>query len=308
MSLAFDNATSAVVATSTTATFDHVTSADDNRILLAAATSYGGGLVDTPTYGGDATTKLSTNAVADGQWNSYYLLAPKSGTNAFSFTAAAGTPNITWVLATYAGVDQTTPWDTVYSTSSGPSTGATIDDTLTSAKGEIVVAMAGAYSNPYEATLGGDLTTLRLDSGLGGTGGTAVRTYLADGGGLPAFTSRLNYAYEIGAFLVNVSLRPATAGKARGVKYFHDINDPYGRILDDLGRVVSPWELRPNRWIKVTGLFLPTSVRYPSFTQDPELAYIEEVSFSIRGGLKIKTSRGELTEVLLARAAGGKTL
>ena len=60
--------------------------------------------------------------------------------------------------------------------------------------------------------------------------------------------------------------------------------------------------------IKVTGIGLPTSKEYSSFVQDPSIAYIEEVTFSARGGLRIKTNRGEMTDVLLARAAGGKTL
>ncbi len=108
--------------------------------------------------------------------------------------------------------------------------------------------------------------------------------------------------------IVAVPLKPAPTETSRAIKYFHDINDPGGRIIDDKGRHVQPWEMKPNNWIRVTGLFLPTSTKYTSFTKDPELAYIEEVSYSVRGGLRIKTNRGEMTEVLLARAAGGKTL
>jgi len=102
-----------------------------------------------------------------------------------------------------------------------------------------------------------------------------------------------------------VPLNAAVSGKSRAIEYFYDIYS--GVILDARGHPVSPWEVKANRWIKVTGVFPPTSTKYDSFGEDPEVAYIESVKVRRGGDLQIKTSKGDLGEVILARAAGGAT-
>lgn len=251
-------------------------------------------------YGGEAMTPLLAQLGSSNSYiESYYMLNPTAGGNLEFSYDSSGSTNLTCLAAVFSGVDQVTPFSI---TKSDLMASGDWDQTLVSAVNEMTYDIVG------DGWTGGvpDWT-----ADVGQTEGASAGGGLAWGGqsyeaGAASVTMGWSGTGGPGGYIA-VSMRAASAGRSRAIKYFHDINDPGGRIYNDLGRVVPPWELKPNNWIRVTGLFLPTSTKYKSFTQDPELAYIEEVSFSARG-LRIKTNRGEMTEVLLARAAGGKTL
>jgi hypothetical protein len=254
---------------------------------------------------GSLFTLLETQTVGDTlhQWI-YYLPSPPAGEGTVTVNGdwAAGN-NIIGMSMSYTGVNTSSPFGTVASSASGASTSA--DITLTSEDTGVCIDLFAARGGATIAVTGGQ--TLRVSTNAG-VGGAIIYSGMSDEAGAASVEMSWDASVSNVIGLIGAPLRPAIAGKARAVKYFHDIYDPGGRIFDDLGKVVPPWELKPNNWIKVTGLFLPSSKVYSSFVQDPTVAYIEEVTFSARGGLRIKTNRGEMTDVLLARASGGKTL
>lgn len=280
----------------------------DNTVLIVCWTGRADDSPTAMTQAGEALTKYSTTAGSSNSgFELWWVGNPAAGTLSVQTTLGATAASV--IAVTVADADTVDPFSA--DTDSDPSSNHTYN--ISSSPGELVVDFLGGYNNTGlgfvtypTATQSGQTTVSTTAFALETTTNSAC----------------LNASYKIGAASVTmgwetgvdsqaarilaVSVRDAAVTRTRSVKYFHDINDPQGRIYDDLGRVVMPWELKPDNWIRVSGLFLPTSRKYASFTQDPELAYIEEVQFSVRGGLRIKTSRGELTEVLLARAAGGK--
>jgi len=263
-------------------------------------------------YGGAALTEQETLAASSNAGlNVYYMLNPAAGQNLVLELTNGGPACSVWA-GTIEDVHQTIPF-------SASTQGEGVDSTdvsysIGSAPGEKVFDIVSQFNQSAIANIlgatpsgAGQTQAPSTNYTTGSTNAASIQASYKDGETSVAM-EWLADGSGTGYMYAAVSVMPASAARTRAVKYFHDINDPAGRIFDDLGRVVPPWELEPDNWIRVTGLFLPTSTKYASFTQDPELAYIEEVSFSVRGGLRIKTNRGEMTEVLLARAAGGKTL
>lgn len=96
--------------------------------------------------------------------------------------------------------------------------------------------------------------------------------------------------------------------RMRPVEYTLDVWDPEQRVLDSLGHVVPKYKIKPNNWIRVTGLEFPTAEVYANFYDDPTLAYIESVKYNGETDqVQIVTNRGELPEVIMARLASGST-
>lgn len=303
MTIAYDNAT--FNSTATDASFSHTItgSADNPALLVFTLLQNGTQTLGTVSYAG---TEMPQAGVADVGFcfvYAHYLTNPPVGANTVSVTQTQGSLRV--IAASYTGVDPQNPIRSVFTDDGGGNaTSITLTDALS---GDLQVAAGGTR----EDTSGlGSITwsnseTERLENGDSGTG---ARIAVADLDPDTGTTMGFDDPNDDYTALIGFALVPASAGKTRAIKYFYDINDPRGIIRDELGRVVPPWQVQANNWIRVSGIFLPTSKKYASFTQDPELAYIEEVQYSVRGGLRIKTSRGELTEVLFARAASGKTL
>jgi hypothetical protein len=103
-------------------------------------------------------------------------------------------------------------------------------------------------------------------------------------------------------------LRSPTSIVRRPVEYTYDIWEANPQVRDAAGRIVPPQQVRANRWIRILGAGQPTSERPLSFVDDSEIAYIESVRYNgDTATLTISTSRSELGEVIVARAAGKST-
>jgi hypothetical protein len=285
----------------------------DNVALLVGV----GEFVDAPktitdiTIGGASLTQLETvSATSNVSGELWYIVGPTVGADLHIYveTAAAG---MTAIALTITDVDQNDP----ISASTNYNANVSSDFTygLTSAVKElgvdIVVSMNDDGNAPgdYATTQSGQ-TSMDSNNWAGASSAGSIEASWLAGAASLTFGWQAVGGTPISAGTMAVSLKPAAPIRSRSIKYFMDINDPAGRIFDNIGRVVPPWQIAPNNWIRVTGLFSPTSKKYASFAQDPELAYIEEVQFSMGRGLRMKTNRGELADVMLARAAGGKTL
>ena len=75
-------------------------------------------------------------------------------------------------------------------------------------------------------------------------------------------------------------------------------------IKDQNGNVVPPEEIRPNNWMLIENLALPTSAVWASLTANPSALFIEEVAYSEDSGLQITAGRDRFTQSLVARIAG----
>ena len=303
MTVVFDAAAENSGDTADTTTFSHTCTGTNLLLVVGVTYGYEHPNITSVTYGGNVLTNLTTDVQEQVDQSIWYMTNPPKGANDVS----VGWSGNAWFAigsVSYTGVDQNTPFGTGASAKAADTDG-NVD--VTSGVGELVIDCYSTYHTSTHTIAAVAGQTERINKTHGATTWDAGVGMSEKTG---AATVNMAWTHDASRDRINygIPLKPASAGKARSIKYFHDIYDPDGRIFDDLGKVVLPWALKPNNWIKVTGLFAPSSVEYASFTQDPSLAYIEEVSFSARGGLRIKTNRGELTEVLLARAAGGKTL
>ena len=292
---------------SSNASWSHTVAAGSYRIGIAGvAHNVQTEDITSMTWGGVDMTLIASTSVSNVEGSLYYITSPAVGVSSVNVQTGAAV-RIGAISATFTGVEISDPIGTAETATVSPST--SVADTVTTEVGWMAVdfvAVIADLENQYAV----DGSQVEIDKQFVNEGTEANNAFAG-----------MSYEVATGpsvemlwgldtktACMITVPLKTASIGKVRAVKYFHDINDPGGRIIDDTGRIVPPWEVRPNNWIRVTGLFLPTTTIYESFAHDPELAYIEEVGYSIRGGLRIKTNRGELTEVLLARAAGGKSL
>jgi len=75
-------------------------------------------------------------------------------------------------------------------------------------------------------------------------------------------------------------------------------------IKDQYGNVVPPEEIRPNNWMLIENLALPSSAVFSSLIQNPSALFIEEVAYSEDSGLGITANRDRFTQAQVARLAG----
>lgn len=306
MAIEVDATSDTDIVQSTDATWSHTCSGND-RFLLAATVAKRdnnpGDGIESVDYGGDALTLLAEETVAGSNTvtlSVWYLVAPAMGANTITFLGDAST-NTSWACGaiSYTGVNQTTPYSASFTTNAAASTD--VSDAITSAAGEIVVDFVGAYL-PTAIGVGAgqtkrvDITETAVDPHLG----------ISDEDGAASVTMSWRFTTARISCHIGLSLSTAITARERAVKYSYDIYSD--KILDDRGNPVQPWEIEPDNWIYVGGLFLPTTRVYDTFYQNPNLAYIEEVSMNADGSLRIKTDSSEFIEVMLARIAGRKTM
>jgi len=312
VTIQFDQVSSTNSGSSTNVAMTHAISAGAKNVAVFVHTTgvFSSNVAPVPVYAGNAMTLVDTQTIADagnaGAQHVYYAVGMPSGDNTVN-VMDFGFTNGTITVLGYTGVDQTSPIGTPDKEAYVPSTTTTSEVTVTSSTNGLVIDFLTVKDSVTNYTPGtGQTKRSFVASGGSGTNRTVANSSEKLGATSVAMT--WSSFPNLGYGAIAVPLNPAQSLVSRGIDYFFDIYDPSGRILDANGREVMPWKLRANRWIRVSGLFLPSAVKYENYTLDPELAYIEEVSYSLRGGLRIKTNRGELTEVLLARAAGGKIL
>lgn len=296
-------------------TWAHVCATDATLLLIVFNHNTGGpiaGDLTAVTYAGNACTKLTNIKVTDAVTNDginvevWYIYGPAAGNNNIIATSGAVVDAYGGAVASsYVGTRGEDAFGATSSNSTGA--GASISTSVTGYNDGLVLAAGGkegalALVTPAEQTERGTAAW-----GLGG--GWNCRVTSSDKRGAGTVTVSYSHADGLALAIIAVPIRPAETGRRRGVSYTFDIWDPEQKILNEQGRNVPPWEIKRDRWIRVTGLLLPSSEAYDSFADDPEVAYIESVTYDdAADSLSIKTSRGELGEVILARAAGRKTL
>lgn len=231
------------------------------------------------------------------------LLDPPAGAGAFSF-ASAGNCEKTVTLLTAVGVDQTTPFG-VPVTGTGIASPSSLSPA--SSAGDVVadsicvdsILCAGLTLGPSQVLVACD----RTPGGLPVVGGRSQRP------GGAASSMAWSWAPPGFSFAhVAVAIKPYIETIRRPIEYTYDIWETNPQVRDAAGRVIHPGLVRSNRWIRLLGATQPTSERPLSFVDDPEIAYIESVQYDGETGrLTIQTSRSELGEVIVARAAGRST-
>ncbi|KAA3645341.1 MAG: hypothetical protein DWQ07_12805 [Chloroflexi bacterium] len=89
------------------------------------------------------------------------------------------------------------------------------------------------------------------------------------------------------------------------VRYFTRALDPQRKIRD-AGQVDVPFALvRPDNWIIAEDLQPYDTTQYATLDANPAAAYIEAVSYSEPNDIQIFSERGQMLDVLIAKAASG---
>lgn len=296
-------------------TWAHVCATDATLLLISFLHNNGNpvaGALNAVTYAGNACTLLTSLRFLDAATNDqnhleiWYIYAPAAGNNNIvASSAGAVVTNGGAVAASYVGTRGEDAFGATSSNSTGG--GLTISTSVTGYEDGMVIAAGGREAatpliTPPEQTERGTAAYT-----LGG--GFNNRVTESDKRGSGTVTVSYSHLAGVSLGIIAIPIRPAETGRRRGISYTFDIWDPEQKIPNEQGRNVPPWEVKRDRWIRVTGLLLPSSEAYDSFADDPEVAYIESVTYDdVAGSLSIKTSRGELGEVILARATGKKTL
>ena len=86
------------------------------------------------------------------------------------------------------------------------------------------------------------------------------------------------------------------------IDYIRRINDGRQEIWTPDHRLVPPWEVRPNTWMRISDIysFEPLSTTLPA---DYQTTYIESVQWSEPDQLSLTGSTGDRAQVIMARAA-----
>lgn len=286
-------------------TWAHTCAADATLLIVGfchTQQDVGPGIIDSVTYAAVALTKLVRITTSNGNELAvelWYLENPSTGANNIVVTTEE---HGVIVAASYSGSRSENALGTY----------ATNDSASATSLGATVIG----YDGGINVAVGGTMDDIALGVGTTQTErGEAQHTDRCSGNLSDKVGSGnvyLSFSHVFAArhmAIVVVPILPAEAGLERAVAYYFDIWDPEQKILDAMGRRIPPWEVHADRWIRVTGVMLPTTEVYDSLVDDPECAYIESVAYDDESGaLTIKTSRGELGEVILARASGRKTM
>jgi len=299
MGIAFDTSHNADVGVDTDViSWSHTAGSITNGLLVIGVNFKPDATDATVTVGGEAATPWGYKAAYNLKTMLFYYRQPVAGAQTVQVTFNANANRCYGGSVSFSGVDQITPVRSTYG-ASGSSTDVSVD--VMSQANDMVVDMIIADQSPT-AAVGPDQTlawTLSTNYLVGG---------MSYEDGAPSVTMSWTLSGSQPWASVGGALIPWQISKTRGVRYYIDVNDPDLKILNAQGRPVPPWEILPDSWIKVSGIFLPTGKVYASYIQDPELAYIESASWTMGGGLSIKTDRGEFLDVMLARAAGRSTM
>lgn len=142
-----------------------------NRLLVVAVGMYGTSRTVTGiTYNGVALTQLSrvtqTLEASNQSLDIWYLVAPATGANTLTVSLSGSADYFVGFVQSYTGVNQSTPFGTPNTTSSGSSTSGSPACTVTSAYSNSWLVGAG-YSRAATLSAGAGTTVRQAASGLG---------------------------------------------------------------------------------------------------------------------------------------------
>jgi hypothetical protein len=117
----------------------------------------------------------------------------------------------------------------------------------------------------------------------------------------------LSFASDWVIYAVSINHKLDDAGRI--VAYQTDIWDPDRLILDQSGAVLHPWDVQPDNYCVYLGRELPSAVEHENLNDNPAVEYLEEVECGT--GMErpaMKGNRSQLPEIMLVRAAGGRSV
>lgn len=166
MAIAFDTTTQNTGGSGTSLTFSHTNTGSDlwmHVLVRSDGTSSGA------TYAGVAMTLLAQGNDGTGNWYAeYYLANPASGANNFVVSYGASRGYIQAFIASYTGVDSSSPEAT------NSSIGVTVG---TSASIAVTTITANAWVIGSAGEQGAGVTSAGSNTAIEGTGINAARTY-----------------------------------------------------------------------------------------------------------------------------------
>lgn len=172
LAIAFDATSTGSTASGTSLTVSHTCTGADRCLYVGVATFNGSNpafsAVTSKTYAGVVMTELGTFNYGTGGVQRVTLLrlvAPATGANDIVISTSPNTCEIVVGACSFTGVHQTTPDGTAVGHGDS-STAASISDDVSSATGELVVDIVGAF-NPSTLTAGAGQTE-RIDLINGG--------------------------------------------------------------------------------------------------------------------------------------------
>jgi choice-of-anchor C domain-containing protein len=197
--------------TASSLSWNHTVAAGTNRLLLVRIANSGTATVSGVTYGGTAMTAVgSTSSSSTIRASMYYLVAPAVGTASVVVTLSASA-NIVAASSDYNGVNQVTPTSGL-STSNG-SGSTSVNSSVSSASGSLVVQTLAFNGGTASATVNGTTQTISTNQRTGSTGSDAVLVASsANGAASVALNWTLSSASPYAA--VGTSLNAAAAGNS----------------------------------------------------------------------------------------------
>lgn len=263
------------------------------------------------TYGGQAMTEFADSGAVAPRVRLFYLVDPPTGANNISVSHGGNTAKIIFGLSLF-GVNLDSPTGNVDEQNAAGQVTATGD--IATELGDLAVSMVAKKAD--------DNDTFSISSGGGGGGGGGAveicdldMNDVTNDGEAAAGYSSANIAQTTHTWLWQTSrgmglamgqIKKAAEPALAPVEYFIDAWDPEQVIHNSNGQHVHRHTIRPNTWIRVTGLHEKLGVHYDNFYDDSTVAYIESVTYDAESDVvTIVTNKGLLPEVLLANLAAG---
>ncbi len=302
-------------APSATSTLSVTTVDEKSRVLIAFtwaySSNYANGVPSGVTFDGTAMTKIIDEDVNDGAarlWgcSMYYLIDPEvtTGNVVATYAVAGGGGNSVRALsvAQFTGVDLQDVFRTPAS-----ETGSVDEPSLAieSMEGDLVI---GCYMS--EGTWGNGRGAGQYTiNGPQGSPQIAEAGYMAG-----ALQVALSWDPKKGTpwryAIVGVSLIPRRNMRSvPAIGYTIDLNENPRIIRSLQGSVVHPSELRVDRLIRISGLPIPAAYKSASRHDDLRLFLPEELVYTAEGdSLQVRSSPGQLMDVVMARLTKGRTV
>jgi hypothetical protein len=298
----------------TTCTWAHTVATGLQKSILVVGVNIfyrAGQSVASITYAGQNLTLRRRSAFSAGgapnRVEVWYLINPPAGAANIVVTVAGLADYIVGSASVFSGVDSATPFSLdTEATGTSVVSPATTSVTIASVPGELVIDFTGANNSNPDGTVGAGQTSLREGEG---SNWTALETSSEPGSISNVMTWSITLVGELRWVAIALALRPYVITSARAIKYILDVSDGNVTLRDDQGAIVDPWDVEPDEWMNLNIPDLPTGVETDSFVDDPKKIYIEEAEYDdSSGALSIRTNRGQLLNVIMARLSGGGTI